>query len=535
MPRRRQSAASRTVSFEVVEDLDDDLSVPAGRTEGAEAAGSDESVVTAGGASGAGRSRDTPGAAAPGVGDAPSGRKRWWPWAAAAGLLALVPGGLAVGGQIEERRTQERLVANEGGVLPFTGPPQEIWSRDLADQVWTPWGGMLLHRDADGTDETVTAVDVLTGQDVWEATVGPQAICGRSTFWQPFAVDDGPLLCLSGTPEAMTVTALDPDGRTTGRRDLGAVDEASGYAVGPGSTVVTVRRDGPVGPPVGRREVWSENGSPTFVDVPGGRGVVVTLQDALSGDVLWENRVQFVAPDEAWECQGRGDGTEPVLMLDQVTAWTTGHVVQVDGCGVSASFDAGGDRLDDPASPDDQVEPLTATTAARFDQTTTHTTVLDRTGSPSWDVTGQILRPSATDGTGESTVFVDTLSGLAAFTPEGEELWEVSTYASTLFVHTGAVMVVDDGANGVTALDPSTGRRLWTVPGVDSVYPSGAVTDGSQVVVLAYGSDGAPRSTGHDLATGDVLWTGESTTNEGLIGYHGALLRLTQDSVSRVG
>ena len=43
------------------------------------------------------------------------------------------------------------------------------------------------------------------------------------------------------------------------------------------------------------------------------------------------------------------------------------------------------------------------------------------------------------------------------------------------------------------------------------------------------------RSTGHDLATGDVLWTGESTTNEGLIGYHGALLRLTQDSVSRVG
>ncbi|QDW61147.1 PQQ-binding-like beta-propeller repeat protein [Oerskovia sp. KBS0722] len=534
MPRRRQSAASRTVSFEVVEDLDDDFPVPADRAGRAEAAGSDESAAAAGGGSGADGSHDDPGAVAPGAGGAPSGRKRWRPVAAVAGVLALVAGGLAVGGQIEEQRTQERLLASEGGVLPFTGPPQEIWSRDLADQVWTPWGGLLLRRDASGTDETVTAVDVLTGQDVWEATVGTQAICGRNSLWQAFAVDEGPLLCLSGTPEVMTVTALDPDGRTTGRRDLGAVDEASVYAVGPGSTVVTVRRDGPVGPPVGRREVWSENGSPTFVDVPGGRGVVVTLEDALSGDVLWENRVPFVAPDEAWECQGRGDGTEPVLMLDQVTAWTTGHVVQVDGCGVSASFDAGGDRLDDPAAPDDQVEPLTATTTARFDQTTTRTTVLDRTGAPSWEVTGQILRPSATDGTGESTVFVDTLSGLAAFTPEGEELWDVSTYASTLFVHTAAVIVVDDGANGVTALDPTTGRRLWTVPGEDSIYPSGAATDGSQVVVPGFGSDGAARSTGYDLATGDVLWTAESTANEGLIGY-GAMLRLTQDSVSRVG
>ncbi|MDF2846249.1 MAG: PQQ-binding-like beta-propeller repeat protein [Oerskovia sp.] len=535
MPRRRQSAASRTVSFEVVEDLDDDLSVPAGRAESAEAGASDESAVAAGAVSGAGGSCDDPGAATVRAGGTPSGRKRWWPWAAAAGVLALVPGGLAVGGQIEERRAQERLVASEGGVLPFTGPPQEIWSRDLADRVWTPWGGMLLHRDAGGTDETVTAVDVLTGQDVWEATVGPQAICGRNSLWQAFVVDDGPLLCLSGTPEAMTVTAIAPDGRPTGSRDLGAVDEASGYAVGPGSTVVTVRRDGPVGPPVGPREVWSENGSPTFVDVPGGRGVVVTLQDALSGDVLWENQVPFVAPDEVWECQGHGDGTEPVLVLDQVTAWTTGYVVQVDGCGVGASFDASGDRLDDPATPEDQVEPLTASTVHRFDQTTMRTTVLDRTGSPSWEVTGQILRPSATDGTGESTVFVDTLSGLAAFTPEGTELWDVSTHASRLVVHTGAVIVVDDGANGLTALDPSTGRRLWTVPGDDSTYPSSAVTDGSQVIVLAYGSDGAPRSTGYDLATGEVVWTREDAPDQGLIGYHGALLRLSEDSVSRMG
>ncbi|MFF3065898.1 PQQ-binding-like beta-propeller repeat protein [Oerskovia sp. NPDC057915] len=536
MPRRRPSPASRPVSFEVVEDLDDDLSAPGGPAGGAWSGGSAGAV---GGGSGADvdGSRDDLGDGAPGAGDAPSGRRTtsWKPWVATAGALALVAGGLAIGGQIEERRTQARLVASEGGVLPFTGPPQEIWSRDLADRFWMPWGGLLLGHDASGTDETVTAVDVLTGQDEWEATVGPRAVCGRSSIWQPFVVDDGPLLCLSGTPEAMTVTALSQDGRVTGRRDLGTVDEGSSYTVGPGSTVVTVRRDGPVGPPVGPREVWGANDAPTFVDVPGGRGVVVTLEDALSGDVLWESTVPFVAPDEVWECQDSSAGTDPVLTLDRVTTWTTGYVVQVDGCGVSASFDAGGARLDDPAAPDDQVEPLTATAVNRFDQTTTRTTVLDRTGSPSWDVTGQILRASATDGTGESTVFVDTLSGLTAFTPEGDELWDVSTYASRLFVHTSTVIVVDDGANGLTALDPSTGRRLWTVPGEDSIYPSGAATDGSQVIILAHGADGVPRTTGYDLATGEVLWTREDAPNQGLIGYHGALLQLSEDSVSRRG
>ena len=535
--RRRPSAASRPVPFEVVEDLDDDLSAPGHRAGGVGSARSPESARGGGFAADTDDSRDDRGGRAAGAQDAPPGRRTtpWKPWAATAGVLALVAGGLAIGGQVEERRTQARLVASEGGVLPFTGPPAEIWSRDLADQIWTPWGGLLLGHDTSGTDETVTAIDVLTGQDVWETVVGPRALCGRTSFWQPFVMDDGPLLCLSGTPEVRTVTALSPDGRVTGRRDLGTVDEATGYAVGPGSTIVTVRRDGPVGPPVGPREVWGPNDAPTFVDVPGGRAVVVTLEDALSGEVLWESTVPFVAPDEVWECEGRGDGTEPVLTLDQVTAWTTGYVVQVDGCGVSASFDVSGARLDDPAAPDDQGEPMTATAVNRFDQATTRTTVLDRTGSPSWDVLGQVLRASATDGTGESTVFVDTLSGLAAFTPEGDELWDVATNATRLFVHTSAVIVVDDGTDGLTALDPSTGRRLWTVPGEDSSAPLGAATDGSQMIALAYGSDGTARTTGYDLATGEVLWTGESTSNEGLVGYHGALLRLAQDSVSRVG
>lgn len=546
MPRRRQSAASRAVPFEVVEDLDDELASPAGTGDSAAAGGSAPAGDVGNGARaagyvGSGAAGDDAdvvqrrlGEPASGAGDTPSGGRttRWKPWVAATGVLALVVGGLAIGEEIEERRTASRLVASEGGVLPFTGPPRELWSLDLSDRVWMPSGGLLLSQVG---VEGLTAVDVLSGNEVWQAVVGPDAICGRAGTWQPFVQEAGPLLCLSGTADAMVVSALGPEGQVTGSRDLGPVDEGSSYAVGPGASVVHVRRDGPVGPPVGPRQVYDENGDPTFVDVPGGRGVVVTLQDAVSGDVLWENRVPFVAPDEAWKCQVFSDTPEAELELDKVSSRTTRYVVSVDGCGISAAFDADGTRLDDVTSQDDQVEPLTATTVSRFDQTTQHTTVLDRAGTSLWDVTGPVLRPTATDGTGEDVVVVDTLSGLAAFLPDGTELWDVSTYASTLFVHTSAVMVVDDGANGLTAIDPATGRTLWTVPGEDSVYPFGAATDGSQAVVLAHDADGSARAVGYDLTTGEVLWSGASTESMGLVGYHGALLELSENRVSRVG
>ncbi|OCI29827.1 outer membrane protein assembly factor BamB family protein [Oerskovia enterophila] len=545
MPRRRQSAASRAVPFEVVEDLDDGLaspeasvgaaaaggSAPAGHVgDGARAAGSVGSAAGDGADGTQGRLGEAPS----GAGDTSSGSRaiRWKPWAAVAGVLALVVGGLAIGGKIEERRTAARLVTSVGGVLPFTGPPQELWSFDLNNHLWMPFGGLLLSQVDEGG---LTAVDVLTGKEVWQATVGPDAYCGRPSIWQTLAEETGPLLCLSGTADAQVVSVLDTEGQVTGSRNLGPVVEGASYAVGPGSTVVRVRRDGPVGPPVGPRELYDESGDATFVDVPGGRAVVVTLEDAVSGDVLWENEVPFVAPDEAWECQDLGDMAK--FALDRVSSMTTGYVVTVDGCGISAAFDADGTRLDDETSQDDLVEPLTATTVSRFDQTTQHTTVLDRTGTSLWEVTGPLLRPSATDGTGEDTVLVDTLSGLAAFRPDGTELWDASTYASRLFVHTSAVLVVDDGANGLTALDPTTGRTVWTVPGEDSVYPFGAATDGSQAIVLAHDDDGSARSVGYDLATGEVLWTGASAPNVGLLGYHGALLQLqlSENRVSRVG
>ncbi|MBE7699263.1 PQQ-binding-like beta-propeller repeat protein [Oerskovia sp. Sa1BUA8] len=531
MPRRRQSAAPRAVPFEVVEDLDHEPVTPGGP---AGPAGDGEPPTSRGDDE---RGRDGQDEGPPGAGDPPSGRRtvRWTPWAAGAAVLALVVGGLAIGGKIEERRTAARLVASKGGVLPFTGPPRELWSLDTGDHVWMPFGGMLLRRDAAGTSETVAAVDVLTGQEVWQTAVGPQAFCGRDVYWSAFTPDEGPLLCLSGTPDAMVVSVLGADGQVTGSREVGAVDEASGYAVGPGSTVVHVRRDGPVGPPVGPLELYDENGDATFVEAPGGREVVVTLEDALSGDVLWENRVPFVAPTQAWECQVLDDGIEAALMLDQVTSRTTGQVVTVDGCGIDAAFDADGTRLDDPVIRDDEVLPLTPGTVSRFDPSTMRSVVLDRTGSALWEVTGQILRPSASDGTSEDIVVVGTLSGLAAFHPDGRQLWQVSTSGSTLHVHTSVAMVVDDGANGLTAIDPATGRTLWTVPGEDSVYPFGAATDGAQMVVLSRTADGSARSVGYDLATGEVLWTGTDTQDVGMVGYRGALLQLSEKRVSRVG
>ena len=293
MPRRRQSAASRAVSFEVVEDLDDEL-VPPGAS--AEAAAADRSPPAGDLGSGAGEGADVAprrlGEPASGVGDAPSGGRaiRWKPWTAAAGVLALVVCGLAIGGEIEERRTASRLVASEGGVLPFTGPPRELWSLDLSDRVWMPSGGLLLGQVG---VEGLTAVDVLSGNEVWQAVVGPDAICGRSGTWQTFVQEAGPLLCLSGTADAMVVSVLGPEGQVTASRDLGPVDEGSSYAVGPGATVVHVRRDGPVGPPVGPREIYDENGESSRAR--NGASKERTDHDDLPSRTLWGPVRSFVS------------------------------------------------------------------------------------------------------------------------------------------------------------------------------------------------------------------------------------------------
>lgn len=508
MPRRRQSADSRPVSFELVENLDDEHWAPDGP---ARSAGSD------------GRDgRDGR--------DAPSVRRgtRWTPWTAAAGVLALLAGGLTIGGQIEERRTTTRLVASEGGVLPFTGQPRELWTLDLSGHDWMPASGMLLSPDT--AAETITAVDVLTGEKRWQTAVGPQPRCGRNSFGLTYAQDDGPLVCLSGPPDATKVSVLSQDGKVTGSRDLVTTEGGATYAVGPGATVVHVRRVGPVGPPVGPRELDDGQGE---VDVPGGRDVVVTLEDALSGDVLWTNRVPFVAPDEIWNCLAH-DGRSG-LALDQAAAQVRGYVVTLSGCGVDAAFDVSGARLDQQDVTDDRVDPLTSEIVSRFDQWTMHTTVLDRTGSVLWDVAGLVLLPSVTDGTGDDTVFVDTLGGLTAFSPDGEELWQVPASGSTICVRTSTVVVVADGSSVLTALDPASGRTLWSTTGEDATYLSAAATDGSQVIVLNYDDHGTAQPAGYDLATGELLWVGASSANVGLVAYRGALLRFSEDSVSRVG
>ena len=48
-------------------------------------------------------------------------------WIAGGGVLAIMVGGLTLGGEIEDRREVERLTAAPGGLVPWgTTPPREL-------------------------------------------------------------------------------------------------------------------------------------------------------------------------------------------------------------------------------------------------------------------------------------------------------------------------------------------------------------------------------------------------------------------------
>jgi len=519
MPLRRRSTDVRALSFEVVDDLDETGPVPGDAGE--------RTAPRAGPTGAHGTADPVP----------RSGRRRTsrTAWAVVAGVAVLAAGGLVIGETVEDRRATARLVTTPGGVLPFTGTPTELWSVDTGDQPWVVWRDLLLVGSTEDAGATLVAVDATTGQETWQAEIGEGATCGRAFEWRSSDQEDEPLVCLYGPPEAVAVAAVDETGDVTGRRDLGATGAGSVYAVGPGGTVVHVRRDGPAGPPVGPRDLDEGSSTPVVVDVPGGRNVVVSLTDAVSGEVRWEHELWFVPPAEIYGCRTSTNDTSE-LAIDDVGAWTLGQIVTVRGCGIDATFSASGARLDDPDAPDDSVEALTGQLVNRFDPATGRSTVLDLGGAERWEVDGNLLLPMASDGTAPDLLLARTTGGLSAFDLDGTELWDVPQTSDTVLVQTGAVVLADDGTGGLEALDPTSGRALWSVDGSDAAYPFGAATDGSRAILFSgTTTDGTTRSTGYDLATGEVLWTEEQPTGTGWFAHRGALLEVTERSVARWG
>src|SRR5690606_11953274 len=247
-------------------------------------------------------------------------------------------------------------------------------------------------------DEAV-ALDLDTGAEAWRAPLGgDEAVCGSSwSPWEPSGATSREVVCVAGS--GVGPFWYEPGARSQPEpgADVPPAHSTVGGAVlvpGPDGGLVRAERVGEPGEPSGP-PVAVDPGAGESVDGVAGRDVVVTVEDALTGDVRWRSELPF--QDVPWSCttwdpETGGEVIEP----EHLAVVATDTMVEVTGCGVAASFDADGRRLDDADVPTDGVVPLAGgrflvdadrqgtTAALRADR------VLDPDGKPVLDAPGEV-------------------------------------------------------------------------------------------------------------------------------------------------
>ncbi len=499
--------------------------------------------------------------------------------------VVLVLGGMLAVDAWHTRADLDRLRHATGGVEPIVDAPRELWSTGSGFRSGFSVlpGGFVTVEEGDAVVR-----DLRSGEVRWRTAVGEGAWCGAPGFWAlPAGEPEDTLVCLA--PQLVgaaglllpdteitidpltgqrtdvtgwTVTALSEDGDVLGRRDVPA--DGDQVSVGPDATLLRVQRVGD--PPEGDGTVVEQD--PTtgeVVGLPTGRDVVVSAEDALTGEVRWRRELPFSASG-AGACLTWHEGSEdPVASLEHVWAGTGQGLVQVEGCGVSAWFTPDGARLDVPTNPNDGIvrlpdgsfyrDPLSGGTGwgisadagARFGPA-----VLDPDGTVRWKPPGPLHVPQATDGRSTDLLLGRDGIDLVAWDAAGTERWrtlEVGTPTSVAVV-AGGVVVVPGPSSTLEGLDAATGRHLWTLTSDDlaPVGPGSAArsasweqffTDGERaLVVLSDWSGGTTSLVAVDLAGGTVVWREEPTVDPGvswLVALQGVLLRLDESSLSRVG
>ncbi|KZM78887.1 PQQ-binding-like beta-propeller repeat protein [Cellulosimicrobium sp. I38E] len=491
-------------------------------------------------------------------------RRRWVAAAVVTGVVAVLVGGMLVVDAVTSRDAQERLEAARGAVRPLDVAPTERWTAPAAaDRGVGFLPGLLVTVEG---DEAV-ALDLDTGAEAWRVALGgDEAVCGSWSPWELSSVASREVVCVAGTgigpfwydPGAQvrsgtgvppaTVTVLDAAGRVVGEREVkiaGAV-----LAPGPDGGLVRVERVGDPGPPSGP-PVSVDPGAGETVDGVAGRDVLVTVEDAVTGDVRWRSELPF--QDVPWSCtswdaETGGEEIDP----DRLTLVATETLVDVGGCGVAASFLPDGERLDDPDLPTDGAVPLAGgrflvdadrqgtTGALRADR------VLDPAGVPVLDAPGEVLDPQATDDPAPGVLFVRDGIDLRAYDDEGARLW---TYDGARVPE--AVYVLAEGtavvatASTVLGLDALSGEQTWSrflddLGGDEgrSAMVTQAFTDGRcAILVLVDPSTGThPRVVALELSSGSVAWEQDLEGEwASFVPAQGRLLRWDGQTVALLG
>ncbi|WP_454730117.1 outer membrane protein assembly factor BamB family protein [Cellulosimicrobium protaetiae] len=496
---------------------------------------------------------------------APGGDRRRRRWVAAAvvtGVVAVLVGGMLVVDAVTSRDAQERLEVARGAVRPLDVAPTERWTAPAAaDRGVGFLPGLLVTVEG---DEAV-ALDLDTGAEAWRAALGgDEAVCGSWSPWELSSAPSRTIVCVAGTgvspfwydpaarpaPGAGTATAivLDAAGQVVGEREV-EIDGAV-LVPGPDGSLVRAERVGEPGPPSGP-PVSVDPGAGETVDGIAGRDVVVTVEDALTGDVRWRSELPF--QDVPWSCttwdpETGGEEIDP----DRLTLVATETLVDVGGCGVAASFLPDGERLDDPDLPTDGAVPLAggrflvdadrqgSTGALRADR------VLDAEGVPVLDVPGEVLDPRATDDPAPGVLLVRDGIDLRAYDDEGARLWtyDGARVPESVYVLAEGTAVVGT-ANTVLGLDALSGEQTWSrflddLGGDEgrSAMVTQAFTDGRcAILVLVDPATGThPRVVALELSSGSVVWEDDLEGDwASFVPAQGRLLRWDGESVTLLG
>ncbi|SIQ10807.1 PQQ-like domain-containing protein [Cellulosimicrobium aquatile] len=508
--------------------------------------------------------------------------RRGRPAAVVAGVaagVALVLGGMLAVDAWQGRADVERLRAAPGGLEPLPDAPVERWTADVEVS-----GGLALLPGAVVTVEDGTAVarSLDDGAERWRVDVGAHASCGGQLLWSlPFGEPASTLVCVAPSSDAVglggvtdlqldpetgrvlasdwAVTVLAADGEVLGRRDT----TSAGGAPIPGTdgTLLRAQRVGEV--PAGDGAVVEQDVATSEVaDLPLGRPAVVRVEDALTGDTRWEADVPFV--EGSGQCVGwtETDGTETIRAeLENLWAATETHLVRVEGCGVTAWFTPGGERLDDQENPLDGVVALADGTYYRDPSGYASTwgsaataprdaarAVLAADGAVRWEPPGPILVPRSSDGS-DAPLLARSEGELVAFDGDGSELWRSSEVVApeAVLVATHDTVVVSGGSSTgwMTGLDATTGTVRWSLDretveaaaGGSVSWMDTAYTDGRRAILLAYQDDGRTDLLAIDLADGHVAWSGGVGPEEGSwpVPLQGRLLRIGQSEIARLG
>ncbi|SKC47011.1 PQQ enzyme repeat-containing protein [Krasilnikoviella flava] len=440
---------------------------------------------------------------------------------AAAATAAVGPGLLDARA---DRLRAEAVQGLPGVVGDLSEPLGETW--ELANghgTLVTLPGGIVL--TTQGT--SVSALDAATGEELWQRDVGPYPACGPqgSSRDDPGTPADT-AVCLSGESDDRTVTVLDATGVVLGERSLGpARTDAFDEAAPDGAPVVVPAAAGAIAVVEGSTNAtapWPADDMPDedtlrALRADGWVDPTLRLEDALTGEVRGEATVRLRAQDLG-ECgMTQDEDAAPELMTDPMVD-ASPSVTSLSVCSASVLVTPDGAVLD--VGPDGAwVRPIPGGGHVLVSE---ESTVIDEDGSVVATVPGFLLPPLVDDDPeGPFLVLVGTGDAegelrLTAVGPDGAEEWSTPTDdLGGVLARVAGVVVVQDGG-GLVGIDVATGAEVWARRDLleraadgSGDWVTGAVTDGTRLLVGISGSGERHRLVALDLRDGTTVWERE--------------------------